>query len=75
MIKILFICHGRICQSWQNPYKSNVFCISYSILPMIYQYFQRARPAIIKFGKKRNLPLFVNRKSKFNLHTKFILQS
>jgi hypothetical protein len=37
-----FVGHGK------NAYKSNVLCVSYSILPMIYQYFWRVRLAIIR---------------------------
>ena len=54
MIKVLFVCHGRIYWVWWNAYKSNIFCASCSILPMIYQYFGRVRLAIIIPNEKIN---------------------
>ena len=46
MIKILFVCHGRICWSWQNAYKSNVLRVSYSIYGRLHRdYLKQEHPA------------------------------
>ena len=57
MVKILFICHGRIFLIRRKAWKFVIFCVSYSDLPTVYQYFWRVRFAIIttEIAKIRSL--------------------
>ena len=45
MVKILFVCHGRIYRTWRNDCKPSTSCVSTSGSPIIYQHFWSVRIA------------------------------
>ena len=68
VIRILFICHGRIYRTWKNACKSSTSCVSTSVLPMIYQCFWRARLANYHTRMRRSTT-WKNSKNIFTMNT------